>query len=339
MASLNKYFDQKSAPEQRNLSNELNSLMGYTDQFNQTSNQSLNNYMAQGDQFRKGTADFLRNSSSPRTRQALQSSQEVMWQSRQPTSLHNAIQSDAQAKLNYTSPILSQLNNQAMGDLSLGRSLSPEEEMIARQQALAGAASRGMSNGAGALAGEVLNRNQFANQRQNERRTFASGVEQLGQANSTANRGYAMNADLAELERQKQMANTTYYNANLQMRGDPAYMASEIAGNYFTPSLTASQNNTNSLLNYGSDLYNTNFNAQQSNYNAFLNYLAANEGNQMTAASSRDASNKALIGSGIQAAGTIGGAALGSFGGPVGTMAGGAAGGALSQMLAKSVTR
>jgi hypothetical protein len=76
--------------------------------------------------------------------------------------------------------ILGQLEKQASADLSLGRSLSAEQEREAAQSARAGMAARGLGVGNSALAAEVLNRDRFATQREAERRAFAGQV--LGQA-------------------------------------------------------------------------------------------------------------------------------------------------------------
>lgn len=71
-----------------------------------------------------------------------------------------------------------QLQAQAARDLSLGRSLSAEQSRDAIQSARSGAAARGLSTGNSALAAEMLNRDRYATQRENERRAFASGVAQ-----------------------------------------------------------------------------------------------------------------------------------------------------------------
>ena len=76
--------------------------------------------------------------------------------------------------------LLGQLQSQAARDLSLGRSLSAEQERAATQQARSGMAARGLGAGTGALAAEVLNRDAYATQSENARRAFASGVLNQG---------------------------------------------------------------------------------------------------------------------------------------------------------------
>lgn len=89
------------------------------------------------------------------------------------------------------SGLLGQLESQAVKDMALGRNLSAEQEREAIQSARAGMSARGLGAGNAALAAEVLNRDRFASQRENERRAFASGV--LGQATGVrqaANQSY-----------------------------------------------------------------------------------------------------------------------------------------------------
>lgn len=78
--------------------------------------------------------------------------------------------------------LLGTLEQQAATDLGLGRSLSPEQQREAQQSARAGMSARGLGTGNSALAAEILNRERYATQRENERRTFASSV--LGQGST-----------------------------------------------------------------------------------------------------------------------------------------------------------
>jgi len=72
--------------------------------------------------------------------------------------------------------ILRELDQQAQGDLALGRSLSPEQVRAATQQARAAFAARGMATGVPAVAAEILNRDEYASAREASRRQFAAGV-------------------------------------------------------------------------------------------------------------------------------------------------------------------
>ena len=94
--------------------------------------------------------------------------------------LDNESYREAKAGLDSVDPrnnaISQQLNTSALSDLQLGRSLSPEQERAATQQARAGYAARGLGAGTGAMAAEVLNRDAYATQREAQRRTFAGAV-------------------------------------------------------------------------------------------------------------------------------------------------------------------
>jgi hypothetical protein len=85
------------------------------------------------------------------------------------------------------------LYNQGQADLALGRSLSAEETRDATQSARQGMAARGMATGMGALGAELLNRDRFANQRLNQRRSFATEANNLRENNVMARRAAAGN--------------------------------------------------------------------------------------------------------------------------------------------------
>jgi len=104
---------------------------------------------------------------------------------------------DVDPFLTDDSAILTELNRQAQQDLSLGGYLSGGEQRAASQAARAAYAARGMAYGTPAAVAEVLARDQFARQRQDQRRTFAGGVEEMNQAQAQANQQAAMQARLA----------------------------------------------------------------------------------------------------------------------------------------------
>jgi hypothetical protein len=113
----------------------------------------------------------------------------------------NAMMNEAAGK-----GLVGSLEGQASSELALGRSLSPEQARAATQQARAGMSARGLGTGTGALAAEILNRDAYATDRQNQRRSFASGV--AGQAagiRQTANQAYLTRVD-SNLGRRQQSA-------------------------------------------------------------------------------------------------------------------------------------
>jgi hypothetical protein len=77
--------------------------------------------------------------------------------------------------------IEAELERQAIGDLSLGRTLSPEEQRDAQQSARAAFAARGLGTSLGSSAAEILNRDRLATARQDQRRQFAQGVNAANQ--------------------------------------------------------------------------------------------------------------------------------------------------------------
>ena len=128
--------------------------------------------------------------------------------------------------------LLGQLESQASNDLALGRSLSAEQERDAIQAARAGAAARGMATGNSAMAAELLNRDRFATQRENERRTFAAqtlnqgtGIRQAANQASLARReGNAVRNLQADLANQSTAFNTGQFNASTQQAMELANM-------------------------------------------------------------------------------------------------------------------
>ena len=87
--------------------------------------------------------------------------------------------------------IEAELQRQAETELALGRSLTPEQERAATQQARAGMAARGLGAGTGALAAEVLNRDAYASQREADRRAFAGQANQIDLARRQRRTGLA----------------------------------------------------------------------------------------------------------------------------------------------------
>jgi hypothetical protein len=75
--------------------------------------------------------------------------------------------------------IEARLMQDAESELALGRSLSPEQMREATQSARAAFAARGMATGNAAAGAEILNRDAFATARQDQRRGFAAGVNQM----------------------------------------------------------------------------------------------------------------------------------------------------------------
>jgi hypothetical protein len=224
--------------------------------------------------------------------------------------------------------IESELKRQALSDLRLGRSLSAEQEREAQQGSRVGFASRGMAIGMPATLAEVLGRDVYATGREQARRGFAGSVNQMVEGNNLQRMGQTANL-------LGQTAGTRQNTASLGLGIGQAFIAADpyqraLGSNIPVasqgPSAQMVSNAFGQILNYGSDLYNTNFNASWSNY---LN----NQNLGLAGAGGRSGMG-AAIGSGIgTAAGTAIGAMFGGVGAPVGAALGGAAGGAIGGMF------
>jgi hypothetical protein len=99
--------------------------------------------------------------------------------------------------------IQSQLVGDAGRDLALGQSLSPEEMRNASQSARAAFAARGLGTSAGSSAAEILNRDSFGRQRQDQRRAFAMQADQYGVGMEEQRRAQALGANQMDLARRQ----------------------------------------------------------------------------------------------------------------------------------------
>lgn len=212
------------------------------------------------------------------------------------------------------------LQSQALQDLSLGGTLSAEDQRNARQGALSAFASRGTAVGTPAALSEVLNRQAFSDQRLANRRSFADSVNTSLLNNQNARLGMAGNLLGQAGNTYAQGAGMRQNAAGLGLQGaasliniDPLQRA--LGSNIPIASQGASSNLTsnayNGILGYGQDLYNTNLNMQASLYNTYQNNQAALKaaqiGAQGAAAGARSASTGGMLGSSIGALGSIGG--------------------------------
>lgn len=208
------------------------------------------------------------------------------------------------------------LNEQALNDLRLGRSLSPEQVRASQQAARAGYAARGMAVGPGSAAAEILNRDAYATAREDARRSFAGNVNQMVSGNRL-NRLGAAGSLLG------QSAGVRQNTASLGMQGAQGYIALDpyqraLGSNIPTSAMGASAsmvgNAFGQTMVYGGDLYNTNNNAAWSQYIGNQNNAAALRLGQQQAGAASAAGQQSgqgmMIGGGIAAAGLIGAAAI-----------------------------
>jgi hypothetical protein len=206
-----------------------------------------------------------------------------------------------------------ELQRQATSELALGRSLSPEQERQATQQARAGMAARGLGVGTGALAAEVLNRDAYATEREASRRNFAGSTNQM-LASNRQNRIGQVGTILG------QSANTRMNQANLRSSLAGANITIDPYARAMNPALGMG---ASTLGNSGQMIGNTYSNANQmagnvagvnasmldSRWNTVQNNNASLQSAYMGAKASDNASNMGLQGAAMGASAVIGAAA------------------------------
>ena len=202
-----------------------------------------------------------------------------------------------------------ELQRQATSELALGRSLSPEQERQATQQARAGMSARGLGVGTGALAAEILNRDAYASQREADRRNFAGSTNQMLVGNR-ANRIGMVGTILG------QSANTRQNQANLRTALAGANLTVDPYARALAPgagmgSSTLGQsgqmigNTYNSANQMAGNVASFNANMLDSRYNSFQNNQAALRGAQIQGAATAGASQNSMMGSGMAAGGMV----------------------------------
>ena len=203
---------------------------------------------------------------------------------------------EAKAGLDSVDPrnnaISKQLNASALSELQLGRSLTPEQERAATQQARAGYAARGLGAGTGAMAAEVLNRDAYATQREAQRRTFAGAV--MSDTNQAALNvaGQRMNYD----PYQRAFAPGASFGQGIS--GQVGGMLGAAYGN---------------ALNTVGNVDTFNVNMLETRRNSALNNNASMQGSYMNAQAQQAAGDKAMWGSIAQGGMQAGGAVAGSM--------------------------
>jgi hypothetical protein len=207
--------------------------------------------------------------------------------------------------------IEAELNRQALAELQLGRSLTPEQERMAQQSARAGMAARGLGVGSGALAAEILNRDMFGSQREADRRNFAGSTNQMLVSNRQNRLGLVGNI-------LGQSANTRLAQANLrtglagaEITIDPYARALAPGAGMGSSTLGQSgqmiSNTWQGATQMAGNVASFNANMLDSRYNSHMNNQAALQGAQMQAGAASQAGTMGMIGS-------IGGAAIGAVG-------------------------
>lgn len=188
--------------------------------------------------------------------------------------------------------IEARLQQDAEAELALGRSLSPEQERMATQSARAGMAARGMATGNAALGAEILSRDAYASARQDQRRGFAAGVNQM---------------DLARRQRRVGLAGA-YGDL------DPFRQAIGPAFGLGSQTLSTTTGQVNSIfggsLQQAGNVESFNTNMAMNRYNSVMNNNASLQSAGMQAGASGNAATMGMIGSGVGMAVGIGAIAI-----------------------------
>lgn len=211
------------------------------------------------------------------------------------------------------SQIRSELERQALSDLGLGRSLSPEEIRDSEQGARAAYSARGMAMSNPAIAAEILNRDAAARAREAERRAFAGSVSSLGQSEDQANRNFQTSVQSAN---EASLGNwRNFVGQGVQIGGNSpvlglldqrASVPVTAPGGMLAQASQASA----PLWSYGSDLFNTNFNSS-----AAANIAGQNKPSPWASAGAGAASGASLGTAVYPGIGTAIGAVAGGVGG------------------------
>jgi hypothetical protein len=188
--------------------------------------------------------------------------------------------------------IEAQLQRDAESELALGRSLSPEQQREASQSARAAFAARGLGTSMGSSAAEILNRDAYGTARQDARRGFAAGVNQMDLARRQRRVGLA--GAYTELDPFRQALGPAFGLGASTLSNTTGQV-----GNIFANSLQQSGNISS---------FNTNMAA--SRYNSVLNNNAALQSAGMQAGAAGQAGMMGMIGSGVGAAVGIGAIAI-----------------------------
>ena len=185
--------------------------------------------------------------------------------------------------------IEARLQQDAESELALGRSLSPEQERMATQSARAGMAARGMATGNAALGAEILNRDAYASARQDQRRGFASGVNQM---------------DLARRQRRVGLAGAYGDLDPFRQSIGPAFQLGQ-------NTLANTTNQVGSIfggsLEQAGRVESFNTNMAMNRYNSVMNNNASLQSAGMQAGASGQAGMMGMVGSGVGAAVSIAG--------------------------------
>ncbi len=188
--------------------------------------------------------------------------------------------------------IEARLMQDAESELALGRSLSPEQMRDATQSARAAFAARGLGTSMGSSAAEILNRDAYGTARQDQRRGFAAGVNQMDLARRQRRVGLA--GAYGDLDPFRQSIGPAF-QLGAQTLSNTTQQVDSIFGGSLQQAGNVESFNTNMAMN---------------RYNSVMNNNAALQGAGMQAGASGNAATMGMIGSGVGMAVGIGAIAI-----------------------------
>ena len=188
--------------------------------------------------------------------------------------------------------IEARLMQDAESELALGRSLSPEQMRDATQSARAAFAARGLGTSMGAAGAEILSRDAYGTARQDQRRGFAAGVNQM---------------DLARRQRRVGLAGAYGDLDPFRQSVGPAF---QLGTNTLANTTQQVDSIFGGSLQQAGNVESFNTNMAMNRYNSVMNNNAALQGAGMQAGASGNAATMGMIGSGVGMAVGIGAIAI-----------------------------
>jgi hypothetical protein len=188
--------------------------------------------------------------------------------------------------------IEARLQQDAESELALGRSLTPEQMRDATQSARAAFAARGLGTSMGAAGAEILSRDAYGTARQDQRRGFAAGVNQMDLARRQRRVGLA--GAYGDLDPFRQAIGPAF-GLGAQTLSTTTGQVGNIFGGSLQQAGQVESFNTNMAMN---------------RYNSVMNNNAALQGAGMQAGAASQAGTMGMIGSGVGMAVGIGAIAI-----------------------------
>lgn len=125
------------------------------------------------------------------------------------SAIFNQTANQVMGAVGQVDPLTQQLQQQASQQLALGGKLSAQEAQDVDQQSMAAYSARGMLNSGASVGAQLLNRDQYSQQRMQQQQQFATGVSQLAdtqQQERTQNAIGLTGLDISATQNNMQMA-------------------------------------------------------------------------------------------------------------------------------------